>query len=139
MRLIINTPTIQLIRIEFLETMSGDDLPIAMIFLTFDFGVERYLNHANRKKVLGTNLHPTVGSTAHNLSKTGHPRPLNQYITARESFVSQHFSSNGRNESSHPPHRPLNRTNNSKNGKGPASTHCMCQHANFYFFILGFT
>jgi hypothetical protein len=72
--------------------MSRDNLPVAMIFLTCDFGVERYLNPANRNKVLGTTLHPTVGSVAHNLSTTGHPRALNQRTTARESFVSQHFS-----------------------------------------------
>jgi len=72
--------------------MSRDNLSVAMIFFTYDFGVERYLNPANRNKVLGTTLHPTIGSVAQNLATTGHHQALNQRITARESFVSQHFS-----------------------------------------------
>lgn len=72
--------------------MSRDNLSVAMIFPTCDFVVECYLNPANRNKVLGTTLHPTVGSIAQNLATTGHPRALNQCTAARESFVSQHFS-----------------------------------------------
>ena len=72
--------------------MIRDNLPVAMMFLTYDFRVERYLNSAKCNKVLGTTLHPTVGSIAQNLATTGHPRALNQRTTARESFVSQRYS-----------------------------------------------
>ena len=72
--------------------MSRDNLLLVMMFLTCDFGVERYLNSANYNKVLGTTLHPTVGSIAQNLATNGHPRALNQRTTTRESFVSQSYS-----------------------------------------------
>ena len=52
--------------------MSKDDLLVTIIFLTSDFGVERYLNLANRNKVLGMNLHPTIDSVAQNLATIGH-------------------------------------------------------------------
>ena len=91
MRFIINTQFINYLTSKF-GNMSRDNLHVAMIILTCDFGVEHYLNPANRNKVLRTTLHPTVGSIAQNLATTGHPRALNQRTTARESFVSQHYS-----------------------------------------------
>lgn len=72
--------------------MSRNNLPVAMIFLTCDFRFERYLNPANCNKVLGTSLHPTVGSIAQNVAITDHLQALNQCTIARQSFVLQHFS-----------------------------------------------
>ena len=72
--------------------MSKDDLPVMVIFLTWDSKVERYLNPANYNKVLGTTLHPTVGSAVCDLSTTGHPRAFNQCTTSREVFASQYLS-----------------------------------------------
>ena len=108
---------------------------MAIIFLTCDFGIEHYLNPANRNKVLGTTLHPIVDSVAQNLSTTGHPQALNQRTTARESFISPHFSPKGMDDGmiSHLPHHLLNRPNIRR---GTACTHSMCQHVTF---ILSFT
>lgn len=91
MRFIINTQFINDLTLNF-RNMSKNNFPVKMIFLTCDFRVERYLNPANHNKVLGMTLHPTVGSVAYNISTTSHPRAFNQCTTARESFVSQHFS-----------------------------------------------
>lgn len=73
--------------------MSRDNLYVVMIFLTYDSGVEGYLNLTNYKKILGMYLHAAVGSTAHLLYTTSHYRALNQSTIITESFVSQHFSS----------------------------------------------
>ena len=72
--------------------MGRDYLLVAMMLLTCDFRVERYLNSTNCNKVLGMNLHPNIGSVAQNLATTSHPGALNQRNTARVSFVSQHYS-----------------------------------------------
>lgn len=67
--------------------MNLDKVMFIYVILTCNFRVERYLNPANRNKVFGMTLHPTIGSVAQNLSITGHPRALDQRITTRESFV----------------------------------------------------
>lgn len=122
---------IQLITIELLRNWSKDKVPVQMILLTCNFGVERYLNVANRNKVLGTTLHTTVDSTAYNPSTTYHPWSLNQHTTARESFVSLHFSPQRMGEGmvSHLPQHLLNRWNIAK---GTTCTYSMCQHATLF-------
>ena len=42
---------------------------------------------AYRNKVLGTTLHPTIGSIVQRLATTGHPRALNQHTTVSDSQV----------------------------------------------------
>jgi len=119
MELIIITQIIQLISIEISKTMSRDDIPLVTIFLTCDFRVNVIWIPLTTTKFLGMTLHWTVGLAAHNISTIDHPWTLIQHTTARESFVSQHFSSKRMDESmneSHPPHRALNRPNGSNNG-----------------------
>jgi len=79
----------------------------------------------------GMYLHPIVGSATHNLFTVGHPRALNQCTTAKQSFVSQHFSPK-RMDESHPLYYPLNRQ---KNEDRSTYTHSMCQHETFISFF----